>query len=161
MLHIHYIAKKKLRSASSNEVYQLTMLYKVWRCQGRILMLLPLRKTLTDTCLNSFRVHFLSFYKGWASSEYSFLVSSEKQALWIKFLRKKDVPDYLCICSLWDTNNVVTFIQKCHATFIQLFEKDLCVSSFVCMAYHRGIYKGNQVRKCEISLLTKCPHISI
>ena len=115
--------KKNLRSASSNEVYQLTMLYKVWRCQGRILMLFPLHKTLTATCLNSFRVHFLSFYKGWASSEYSFLVSSEKQALIsMKFLRKKDVPDYLCICILWDMKNVVTFHTKMPCNFYSILQ---------------------------------------
>ena len=40
----------------------------------------------------------------------SFLVPSEKQDLWMKFLnKKKDVPDYLSICSLSDKNNVVTF----------------------------------------------------
>jgi len=41
-------------SSLANEVYQLTMLYKVWRFQGRILMQLTLYKTLTATCLNLF-----------------------------------------------------------------------------------------------------------
>jgi len=53
-------------SSLANEVYQLTMLYKVWRFQGRILMQLTLYKTLTATCLNFLNTFSFPFVKGWA-----------------------------------------------------------------------------------------------